>query len=255
MPFNTEVKASRVALPKPEILAIPLETNVIESIVIDPQGVVFDTSGPYQGRGYMLAGTILSAKGNGRYEEYKAGGAVSAVNEVQTIKVEATAGLWKASFDGEETADLAWNISGANLKAALVALFNIDAADITVTGGPGDSTGSTPYVVTFGGQYAAEDVPTIEVTDISLTGGDGEVAISANTQGVEGVAADNIAGILFETVEFADNTPGSQEPAAMLRRNVSFDKDNIKGYANYTAALTAWGEATNCEFIERGTNS
>lgn len=252
MPFNTEVTSSRVALPKPEVLAIPLETNVIESIVIDPQGVVFDTSGPYKGRGYMLAGTILSDKGNGRYEEYAAGAAVSAVNEVQTITVDATAGNWNAQFDGETTADVAFNVSAANLKVALAALPNLVAADLTVTGGPGDSGGTTPYVVTFGGQYAATNVSTLVVTDVTLTGGGDATSISANTQGVEGVDADNIAGILFDTVEFADNTPGSQEPAAMLRRNVSFDKSNIQDYATHSAALIAWGDTVNCEFIERG---
>jgi hypothetical protein len=40
-------------------------------------------------------------------------------------------------------------------------------------------------------------------------------------------AGQNVAGILFDTVEFADNTSVSNEPVAFLRRNVSFtDEDH-----------------------------
>lgn len=133
MPFNASLVAARQALPKPEILAIPLETNVIESAVLNAAGVTADSSGPYTGRRYLLAGTILSKRGDSTYERYTA------------------------------------------------------------------------------------------------------------------VSGQAIVGILYETIEFADATSASNEPAAFLRRNVSFDRTKIVDYGTYTSALTS--ALPTCEFI------
>lgn len=135
MPFNVSTTATRQALPKPEILKTPLETNIIESGVLRAAGVSADSSGPYTGRRYLLAGTILSKRGDGLYERFTAAGG-------QTI-----------------------------------------------------------------------------------------------------------AGILFDTVEFADATDASNEPAAFLRRNVSFDSTKIVDYATHTAALATWAGTRNVEFV------
>lgn len=130
MPFGTQKTFQRLALPKPEILMYPLETNVIDSGVINATGVVPDATGPYTGRRYMLAGTILVASG------------------------------------------------------AMYAAF----------------------------------------------AGTGKVA-----------------GILFDTVEFADGSAASDEPVAFLRRNASFDKLKIVAFATYTANLAT--DLPTCEFI------
>src|ERR1700754_4480871 len=123
MPFGVSRNWVRQALPKPEILSYPLETTVIDSIVLNATGVVADASGPYVGRRYLYAGTILSKRVDNQYERY--------------------------------------------------------------------------------------------------TGGGGQ----------------NIAGILFDTVEFADGTDASDEPVAMVRRNVSFQSAKIIDYATYSVAL------------------
>jgi hypothetical protein len=60
-------------------------------------------------------------------------------------------------------------------------------------------------------------------------------------------AGQTAAAILFDTVEFADGTDASDEPVAILRRNVSFDKQKIVDYATYTSDLAS-GLPT-CEFI------
>lgn len=134
MPFNVSTTATREALPKPEILQYPLETNIIDSAVILATGVTADSTGPYTGRRYLLAGTILHKRGDSRYERF--------------------------------TADV--------------------------------------------GQA--------------------------------------IAAILFDTVEFADATEASNEPVAILRRNVSFDSAKIVDYATHSAALDTWAAANNNEF-------
>jgi hypothetical protein len=133
MPFGAQRDWERLALPKPEILDYPLETNVIDSVVVNATGVTADATGPYAGRRYLLAGTILSKRGDNQYERFTA------------------------------------------------------------------------------------------------------------------AAGQNIAGILYDTVEFADNTDVSDEPVAMLRRNVSFDSTKIVDYATHEVALKA--ALTSCEFV------
>jgi hypothetical protein len=133
MPFGHQTAWQRQTLPKPEILSYPLETNVIDSAVINAAGIVADASGPYEGRRYLLAGTILSKRGDNTYERY----------------------------------------------------------------------------ASAGGQ--------------------------------------NVAGILFDTVEFADNTSVSNEPVAYLRRNVSFDSTKIIDFDDYEDALA--DALTTCEFV------
>lgn len=133
MPFGVARTWQRQALPKPEILQYPLETTVIDSIVVNATGVVADETGPYTGRRYLYAGTILSKRDDNQYERFT---------------------------DGEDQV---------------------------------------------------------------------------------------IAGILFDTLEFADDSDASDEPVAMVRRNVSFKKDKIIDYDTYETALLA--ALPTCEFL------
>ena len=79
MPFGHQTAWQRQALPKPEILSYPLETTVIDSVVLNATGVTADVAGPYTGRRYMLAGTILIKRGDGQYERYVGTGTIAAV--------------------------------------------------------------------------------------------------------------------------------------------------------------------------------
>jgi hypothetical protein len=133
MPFGVSTGWERQALPKPEILSYPLETNVIDSIVLNATGVTPDASGPYVGRRYLLAGTILSKRGDTQYERYTA------------------------------------------------------------------------------------------------------------------ASGQAVAGILYDTVEFADATNASDEPVAMVRRNCSFDATKIIDYGTHGVAVRA--ALTSCEFV------
>jgi len=133
MPFGVQTAWRRQALPKPEILSYPLETNVIDSGVLNATGVTADASGPYAGRRYLLAGTILSKRVDNQYERFTA------------------------------------------------------------------------------------------------------------------ASGQAVAGILFDTVEFADASDASDEPAAFVRRNVSFQATKIVDYATHGAAVRA--ALTTCEFV------
>lgn len=106
----------------------------------------------------------------------------SAANEVQSIiATGASAGTFTLTFDGETTAAIAYNANAAAVQAALEALSNINPGDVTVAGGPLPGTATT---ITFGGQYANTNVPTITADSSGLTGG--TVAVTTPTPGAAG---------------------------------------------------------------------
>lgn len=93
-------------------------------------------------------------------------------DEVQKLTVEATGGQFKLSLAGEETGNLPFDATDAEVAAALEALPSVEAAngEIEVTGGPGDETGTSPYTVVFKGGLAETDEPTM-TTVAGLSGG------------------------------------------------------------------------------------
>lgn len=113
----------------------------------------------------------------------------SGTAEVQEVTVDATAGNYTLEFDGEVTDNIAFNATAAAVETALEGLSNIQPGDVVVTGGPGDAGGTTPYVVTFGGQYEGTDVPEMVATDVDLTGGGDAVTVSTTTEGGAGDTA------------------------------------------------------------------
>lgn len=86
---------------------------------------------------------------------------VVAFNEVQHV-VYSGVGAGKTitfKFDGESTAAVAVAATAAQVQAAFEAISNIQPGDIAVTGSVGG-----PFDLTFTGQYAGEDVPTVTAT-------------------------------------------------------------------------------------------
>lgn len=241
MPFGTTTDWRREALPKPEILMYPLDSSVIDSAVLNAVGVSADSTGPYKGRRYLVAGTIISKRDDTQYERYTAAGAV---NEVQTITITGTptGGTFTLTFKGQTTAPIAYNASAATVDTAFELLSTVGAGGVTTGGGAGPAT---PWTLTFTGALAGANQPLVTANGAALTGGTAPTITVVQT--TEGGIAQAVAGILYDTVEFADGTDFSDEPVAFLRRNVSFDKTKIVDYATYTAQLAA--ALTTCEFI------
>lgn len=122
--------------------------------------------------------TSLKGKAFGR-KMVKQSGITPGVNEVQSISITGTptGGNYRLRFNGQETANLAYNADAAAIQTALRALTTIGAAECTVTG-----TG--PFTVTFTGAMAGKDQPVIELSLNSLTGGASPtVTITTTTQG------------------------------------------------------------------------
>jgi hypothetical protein len=79
-------------------------------------------------------------------------------NETQSVTLAATGGQFKLSFSSETSADIAFNAPAATVASTLEALPSIGAGNVLVSGGPGDASGSSPYVVRFVGKFANTNV-------------------------------------------------------------------------------------------------
>jgi len=99
-------------------------------------------------------------------------------NERSTITVDATSGTFSLTFDGQTTSALGYAADATAVYNALVALSNIDAADVEVSGDL-----STGMLVIFSGAYAKTDVPDMTGTDIDLLGGTG-LSVVTTLQGL-----------------------------------------------------------------------
>lgn len=148
----------------------------------------------------MVMAKITSTAEAGKIGPF-AGGTLQ--NEVQTVTVSGTptGGTFRLQFRGQATANIAYNAAAAAVQTALLALPNVGATDLAVTGGPGPGT---PWVVTFGGNLAGQNVDILTLENNGLTGGTnptvtvvsttaGGVASGAATDGREDPA--NIVGI------------------------------------------------------------
>jgi hypothetical protein len=126
------------------------------------------------------------------------------VHPAVSLTITATGGTYTLDADDEVTAALAFGLTAAQLRAALEALPNINAGDITVTGGPGDAGGTKPYIITFvDGPYADDPAPVITAAGAELTGGAKTAVIANATVGVKGTTA-----VKFALVEEIDTTSG-----------------------------------------------
>lgn len=97
-------------------------------------------------------------------------GLTAIADEVQTVTISGTptGGTFTLTYAGQTTTAIAYNANAAAVQAALVALSNIGANDVRVTGGPGPGTA---FVVTFHGALGNTDVALMTASAASLTGG------------------------------------------------------------------------------------
>jgi hypothetical protein len=115
------------------------------------------------------------------------GAPADSVNEVQLVAKDegtATGGTFTLTYDGEETAPIDWDATAAEVDAALEALPNIGAGDVTCTGGPLPGTAVT---VTFTAGLSGTNVDAMTVDDSLLTIPTPAVAVVETTPGDTGV--------------------------------------------------------------------
>ncbi len=105
-------------------------------------------------------------------------------DEVQSLTITGTptGGNFKLRFRGYNTAVIAHNASAATVQAALELLSTIGSGGVVCAGGP---LPGTPIAITFSGNLADQNVPTITVVDSALTGGTTPAAtVTTTTPGV-----------------------------------------------------------------------
>lgn len=97
---------------------------------------------------------------------------VQSHNEVQYVYLvgEPTSGSFRLSFDGQQTADIAWNASAKTVADRLKALSNIGSSDVKVTKKAGSYQ---PWKIEFIGGLSGIDLMPLEYSLGSLSGGYG----------------------------------------------------------------------------------
>lgn len=101
----------------------------------------------------------------------------SQAHEIELVSGTASGGTWTASVGAEETGDLAWNITAANLQTALEGLDTVGPGNVVVTG---TSIAAPGFVVKFIGSLQGVAV-TLSVDDTDLTGSTPNLGASVAT--------------------------------------------------------------------------
>jgi len=104
------------------------------------------------------------------------------LNEIQQLAAsgDVTSGVFTLTFEGEETAPIAYDADAATIKAALEALNSIPAGSVNVAG---DGIPSSPTVIEFTGALGAQNVSQLIVDSTGLVGG-GSYSSSTSRSGM-----------------------------------------------------------------------
>lgn len=194
------------------------EPGTTPSITLDVSAF---TKATHYANGYFPSGLPLGKiSATGLYGPY--GGRS---NEVQEFDLgAASAGTFTITFDGETTDAIAFDATAATVQTALEGLSNINPGDVAATGGP---LPGTAVVLTFGGQYAGEDVPEITIDGSGLTGA--TVTITTTTAGGSSVSdgREVCAGLLFASTKVPDVDDTTKDVGAALKVHGFVDADKL----------------------------
>lgn len=105
-----------------------------------------------------------------------------AINEIQKVKTSGvpTGGGFKLVFDGQETVEIKYNATAAEVQTALLQLDNLDSGDVVASAGPLPAA----VTLTFGGHYSGRNVPELKTAAEVLSGGTApKVEIETTTPG------------------------------------------------------------------------
>jgi hypothetical protein len=113
--------------------------------------------------------------------------AIDGRSEIQQVTIAATAGQFRLKFGSAETADLPFNANATEVENALRATACPGKKCLIVSGGPGDTAGSSPYKIGFGRSLATTDVEQLICVagTTPLSGGSG-CSVTTTTPGVNG---------------------------------------------------------------------
>lgn len=130
-----------------------------------------------------------------------------AVNEVQSVTANGTAGTFKLSFEGKSTGAIAAGATSAAVQAALEGLSTVGAGNASVSGPAGG-----PWTVEYIGNLASVDVNRLEPSLV-----DQVIAVNASG-GSFRVSSPN--GLIQETEPIAFNATAEALEAALVKSNL-----------------------------------
>lgn len=187
---------------------------------------------------FKADGTFVRAWGT----DVVVAGAPNDANEMQAVRVNADDGQFTLSFGVggagvSDTIPLDSEATGAEVEAALNALTNISAGggSVTVSGGPGDAGGTTPYLVNFnGGPLASADIVTsFTGASVGLSGGVGVGADAVTVSTFTGGGAS--AGT--HPYEICDATTSPPNTAAQCKNGTGSGASGIGGNLNLVSGI------------------
>ncbi len=105
-------------------------------------------------------------------------------NELNKLRIVATGGTFTIyTQNSVESGPIAFNASAATVQSAIEGFPEIGAGNVSVTGGPGDATGSHRYLIEFVGALATKNVLDMAPNGGGLTGATIEAPYETVTQG------------------------------------------------------------------------
>jgi hypothetical protein len=137
-------------------------------------------------------------------------------DETQLVTVGAEAGQFKLTFEGQQTADLAFDVSASEMQAALEALPAIGSGQVSVFLRP--ELGY--YYVVFAGSLATTDVPQISGEDGTepLSGSIGTYTVSQGGPALE-IANSHLTNDFRATALISGLTPATEYSFRLLATN------------------------------------
>lgn len=168
-------------------------------------------------------------------------------NEIQTVTIGAstTGGTFTLTFGGQTTAPINFNANAATVRGALEALINVGAGQVLVTGGPGPAN---PWVVTFRGTLANQNVVQLTGNGSQLTPPGPVIVVTSQTGGIDdedGIVIGNLIRNAQQTLTVTAST--GSFPAGYLQGWIDFNSDgdwDDSGEQIFTDVLLTTGTVT-----------
>lgn len=135
-------------------------------------------------------------------------------NKVFNVVVDATAGNFTLTFNGQVTANIAHNASASAVKSALEALSNVDVGDVVVT-----LNTASDWNVETAGQYAGLATPTLTGQDVDLTGGGDTITVTTTRPGAA------TWQVTFTPSLDASNLPSDTDVVTWLPQRIEMELD------------------------------
>jgi hypothetical protein len=153
--YSNVVSGTTLPVPSPQVLSVDNATSVSYTSA-HVEGEVEGVEGPDP------------AFGSDCRFEYVTDAEYDAQDEIQELTVRATGGTFQLYYGGSPTDPIAYDASAATVESALEALPAIGSGNVSVSGGPGNEAGDSPYEIAFQGTLAAADVDSIFVDSTAL---------------------------------------------------------------------------------------